>query len=107
MSERYEIEKFEQQNMMAFIELQDLENQAKAIEARKNEVRDILTRGMEENGIVSIDNDYVKISYVAPSESTSLDTKTLRAERPEIYNSLMADFSKTTKKKGYVRIKVK
>lgn len=102
-----EVQKFEQQNMMAFIELQTLEKQSKTIEDRKAEVREILTAGMEEHGIKSIDNEYVKIVYVAPSESTSLDTKKLRAEEPDTYNGLMKAYSKVTKRKGSVRITVK
>lgn len=102
-----EIEKFEQKHMMAFIELGNLERQASEIEARKAEVRENLTKAMEEYGITSVDNKYVKITYIGPSESTSFDTKAFRAARPEMYESLMKDFSKTTKKKGFVRIKVK
>lgn len=102
-----EIQKWEQQHMMAFIELRDLEAQSKSIEARKAEVRQMLTESMEEHGIVGIDNDYVKITYIGPTESTSLDTKKLRASEPETYNDLVGAYPKVTKKKGHVRIAVK
>ena len=98
---------FEQNNMMAFLELQALERQSEEIEARKAEVRGILTNGMEQYGITSIDNDIVTITYVSPSESTTLDTKKLRAQEPKTYNDLMKQYAKTTKRRGYVKIKVK
>lgn len=101
------IQKFEKKHMAAFVKLSDLEKQAKTIEQMQRDIREELTVAMDKYGIESIDNDYIKIIHVSPSESKSLDTKKLRAERPEIYNSLMSDFTKVTKKKGHVRITVK
>lgn len=98
---------FENKHMMAFIELRDIEQQKKALENRDKEIREILAKGMEENGIESIDNEYVRITYIAPTTSESLDTKKLKANDPGLFHELMGMYKKITNKKGYTRITVK
>lgn len=100
---------FEQKNMMAFIELHNIEQQKKELDARDKEIREIITKGMEENGIDSIDNDYVKITYIPPTDGKpKLDEKAWRAEDPEGYNKVFSLYNKMSgAKKGYVRITVR
>ena len=104
-----ELQKFEQQNMMAFIELRDLEKTAESIEKRKKEVREMLKEKMEEHGIKSIDNDYVKITFFpATPDKPSLDTKTWRSEDPDSYNDVFSRFNKMAGgKSSYVKVKAK
>lgn len=103
------IEKYEARYMMAMIELRDIETQKKALESRDKEIRSMLTEGMEEYGIESIDNDYVKITYINPTPGTpKLDEKTWRAEDPEGFNKVFSMYNKMSGgKKGYVRITTK
>lgn len=104
-----EIKLFEQQNMMAFIELRDLSKKADEIKARYEEVRDMLAKGMEEYGIKKIDNEYVAITYVAPTpDGVKLDEKTWRAEDPKGYNKVFEKYNKRASgRKGYVKVTAK
>lgn len=51
----------------------------------------------------TIENDFVRFTLVEPSESVSVDGARLKKEKPEIY----ADYTKLTKKKGYVKMTLK
>ena len=100
---------FENKHMMAFIELRDIEKQKKALEDRYNTIREEITRGMDEYGIKSIDNEYVNIVYVLPSPGKpKLDEKTWRAEDPEGYQKVYKLYNKMSGgRKGYVKITTK
>ena len=103
------LQKFEAQNMMAFIELQKLEKASKAIEQRKKEVREMLAEKMEEHGIKSVDNEYVKITFfpATPAKPT-LDTKRWRAADPEGYSEVFDSYNKLDGgKKAYVKVDAK
>lgn len=54
-------------------------------------------------GIKTLETPLLKISVVAPTTSTTIDSKRLKAEMPEIYEQ----FSKTSMREGYVRISAK
>jgi len=58
---------------------------------------------MSKHGIKRVDNDLMRITYVAPTTSTGVDSAKLKATYPHIYT----ECSKTTSKKGYVKITVK
>lgn len=78
-------------------ELAELEKNAKAQ----------LQEQMEKYGIISFKNEYVTISLVKGSTTTSIDLKALEEKEPELYNDLLNDYPKTTTKKDSVRIIVK
>lgn len=103
------LEIFEQKHMMAFIELQSLTKQKKALEERDKEIRDILVKGMDEYGIESIDNEYVNIIRIkATPGKPKLDEKSWRAEDPEGYNEVFSTYNKMAgAKKAHVRITTK
>lgn len=72
-------------------------------EKRMEEIKTALLQAMEQNGIKTVDTDFVKITYVAPSTRTSLDSKRIKEELPEVYKT----YSKETETKAQVRIKLK
>ena len=98
---------FEAANMNIMQQYASLEKQIKKLEEVQKGAREILQREMEKHGVRSIDNEFVKITLVPVSVSTTLDTKLLRAERPELYGMLLRRYEKTTEKKSHVRVKVK
>lgn len=102
-----EMTAFEQKNLAAFEQLRELTNAKKSLEEQEKKIKDDLTFAMELNGITSIDNDYVRISHIAETESVALDTKAFRQDDPDLYNEVMNKYNKRTKKKAYVRITVK
>lgn len=86
---------FEQKHMMAFLELRNLQKSIDAAEDRMKEIRETLLKGMEENGIKSIDNEYVTISHVNGTPGKpKLDEKAWRAEDPEGYNKVFQKYNK-------------
>lgn len=104
---RMESERFLQSYREKFELLSDL--QKKADEAKQNidALKLELKEAMEKHNIIGIDNDWVKVSYVNPSESVSLDTKALRTAEPDEYWKLIGKYKKTTSKSSYIRVKFK
>lgn len=90
-----------------FKELALLEDEAKDIEKRRKEVKAELLEAMEKHGIKSIDNDYVKITYVGQSVTIGVDLKAMQLEDPKLYSKIAKKFSKETVKKPYIRITTK
>lgn len=58
---------------------------------------------MDRYGIKKFDNELISISYVEPTTSTTIDTAKIK----KLYPNIAAECTKTTNKKGYVRIAVK
>lgn len=98
---------FEQQHLEAFQQLQILTRQKKKLELEDAKIREELVEAMEKHDIKSIDNDFVKITRVAGSESVSIDLKKMEKKEPELYANLLEDYPKITVRKESVRITVK
>ena len=68
----------------------------------ESELKENFKEVMEENGIkkwTSPDGSFT-VTYVAPTTSTTLDSKKIREELPEIYSA----YSKTSTRAGYVKL---
>lgn len=68
-----------------------VENQKKEIESKQKQLKDELLLAMEQNGVKSIDNEQLKISYIAPKKQSRFDTKSLQKEMPEIYEAYLKE----------------
>lgn len=75
----------------------------KEAEEKLNLIKEALINAMEENGVKAFENDYFKITYVAPVEKSSIDSARLKKEQPEIAEQ----YTKTTSQKASVRITLK
>lgn len=102
-----ELTEFEQSNIALFKDLKLLDDNIKELQDKQKKYKDELVKQMEQYNVKSIDNDFVKVTYVAPNQSTSVDLKTFKEKEPEEYDMLLNDYPKVTNRKGYVRIKVK
>lgn len=98
---------FEEQGIEAMKKIAEVSKEMKSLKVIEAENKKYLEDLMEDYDIKSIDNDFVKITYVAPSESTSIDIKTLETKEPELHKELLEDYPKVTKRKGYARITAK
>lgn len=85
----------------------ELEATVKELEMAKKAVRSEIKDAMKAYNVRSVDNEYVKITLVAPSTSVSIDTAALRIARPDQYDELMERFPKITKKDAHIRVAVK
>lgn len=91
-------------------ELEDLEELMEDIKSKEEElnllkekvdkVKGILYDTMGKEGVKTVDRGKLKITYVAPSVRTSVDSKKLQKEEPEIYNK----YVKTTTVAGSIKI---
>ena len=91
-------------------ELEDLQELLEEIDKKKEElnvmegkvkkIKNILYGTMEKNGVKTVDRNKLKITYVAPSTRTSVDSKKLQKEEPEIYKK----YVETTIVAGSIKI---
>lgn len=75
----------------------------KQIEEQEKTIKEKLLAAMEAYGITKFENDAIKITYYAPSTTTSIDSTKLKKEQPDIAK----EYSKTSNKKSYIKIEVK
>lgn len=80
--------------------IRSAETVRKIAEERARLVRAQLLQEMERHGVTGFENDSMKITYVAPTTRTSIDTAKLRADNPD----LCAEYTKATPVAASVRI---
>lgn len=81
----------------------DLTIQKKKIEDQEKEMRVQLMAAMEKYGVKSFENEDVKFTYVAPTTRTTIDSKALKKDLPDV----AAKYSKTSAVSASVKITVK
>lgn len=88
-------------------ELANLTDISKGVEERLKELKKGLYAEMEANGIIKVTSDTgnrkITISYIAPTEAESLNTKALRDDLPDVYNA----YIEMKKKAGSIRVTIK
>lgn len=83
--------------------IKEIEEQKKAAEEQATELRAALMQAMEANGVTSFENESIKITYVAPTTRTAIDSTKLKKEMPEIAEK----YAKTSNVKASLRITLK
>ena len=81
-------------------EIKIKEDELNLMKEKVDKVKETLYGTMEKEGIKTVDRNKLKITYVAPSTRTSVDSKKLQKEEPEIYNK----YVKTTTVAGSIKI---
>lgn len=81
----------------------DLKQKQEALENTNKTIKEKLLQTMEKNGDKKFENDFISITYVAPTTRTTIDSKKLKEEQPEIFK----EYSKINDVKSSIRIKVK
>lgn len=104
-----ELQVFEEKYLAVMKDLADMAIQKKRLEDAEKKVKGQLEKVMDEYGIKSIDNQFLRITRVAGSEGTTvLDADALQKKEPKLYAELLADYPKISgKKKGSVRFETK
>lgn len=80
----------------------EFERQIKKLEALENVLRAEIMLEMERKGIIKAVSEDVMISYVAPGDRESFDSKAFRKDNPKLYDK----YVKISPVKASVRIKV-
>lgn len=107
MSNQTEVQVFENQYLQAFKQLSEITKTKKQLEEQEKKVKSQLEKAMDEYEIKSIDNEFLKITRVAASSSTSIDLKALEEKEPKLHQELLEDYPKVTNRKAYLTFKVK
>ena len=81
----------------------DLQNKQKELQNKNEEIKEQIKISMEENEVKKYENDYISITYIAPTTKTTVDSKLLKERYEEIYK----ECSKISNVKSSIRIKVK
>ena len=102
-----ELQVFESQHLAVFQNLAEVTKQKKALEEQEKSVKAQLEKLMDEYGIKSLDNQFLKITRVSGSTTVSIDLKKLEDKEPELFAELLEDYPKTTTRKASVRFDVK
>ena len=76
------------------------EKELKLLKDMVDSVKTVLYGTMEKEGIKTVDRGNLKITYVAPSSRTSVDSKKLEKEEPDIFKK----YVKTTTVAGSIKI---
>jgi len=84
-----------------------LDKQEKELAAKNKQMKAELEKAMNEYNIKSIDNEFLKITRVEESKSTSIDLKKLQKQEPALYGELLEDYPKVTVRKAHVKFAVK
>lgn len=79
------------------------EKQKKLLDAMEKDYKERLKAEMESQEIVKLETDNVTVTYIAASDRETLDTKALKAECPDVYDS----YVKLSPVKSSIRVKVK
>lgn len=102
-----EVQVFESQHLALLQNLANLVKSKKSLDEQEKHIKGQLELLMDEYCIKSLDCEYMKIGRVDATESTSIDLEALKAREPELYEELLRDYPKVTKRKAYVTFKVK
>lgn len=65
----------------------EFERRVKDLKAKEDKLKKLILEEMEAKGIIKLNTDVLSITYVAPTDRESLDSKKLREELPEIYDT--------------------
>lgn len=68
----------------------EFERQVKAIKDKENELKEAILKEMEQKNLIKLETDALNISYIAPTERETLDSKRLREELPDIYDAYIS-----------------
>lgn len=99
--------KIENGNLILDIEtsnkIAEFERQLKVIKEQEENLKEAIKAEMEAKGILKIEADGISITYVAPTQRETFDTKAFKKDNPEMYD----DYVNFSPVKSSIRIKVK
>ncbi len=81
----------------------DFEKMAKEIKAKEDELKKAILEEMQDKGLIKLETDELVISFVSGTTRETLNTKSLKEELPDIYDTYV-DIKSV---KPSIRIKLK
>lgn len=80
-----------------------LEKQAKEIKRQQENMKTEILDAMQKNGVIKIDNEFLKIAFIPEHDAEKFDSKKFKEENPDVYDM----YAKISKVKPSIRITVK
>lgn len=102
-----ELELFEEKSLSFAKGLKALKEEKEKLEDEEKKLKKAIEDLFNEYDLKSFKNDYFSISRVSESESVSIDLKALEKKENKLYEELVNDYPKITKRKAYIRISLK
>lgn len=102
-----DIKVFEEKSLVIAEGLKKLKDEKQRLEKEEKDLKNTLEKLFNQYDLKSFKNDYFSITRVEASESVSLNEKEFKEKEPELYEELLEDYKKVSKRKGYIRISVK
>lgn len=85
------------------VKIADFERQAKLIKEEEDALKAAILAEMENKGIIKLETPELTITYVAPTERETFDTKNFRKSHADLYD----EFCRFSPVKSSVRLKIK
>lgn len=79
------------------------QTELEVLRQKDSDLRKAIKEAMEANNIKKFENDYIAVTYIAPTTRTTFDSIKFKEEQPEVYEQ----YTKTSNISDSVRIKVK
>lgn len=80
-----------------------IENEMKRLKELQDNYKEELLNAMEQNNIIKLETDELTITYVAPTDRETFDSKSFKADHQDLYD----EYVKMSSVKSSVRLKVK
>ena len=84
-------------------ELRLIDEEEKELKEKKEKIREILLKEMEDKGIIKISDENISITYKAPTEKETFRTKDFKKDLPDLYDT----YVEFTPVKSSLLIKIK
>jgi len=85
-------------------EYAEFQKQVAKMEMKLKEVKEAIKQVMEQNNLIEpYEDDFIKISYKKPTTRTTVDSKRLKEELPDVYN----EYSKISNVSSSISIEAK
>lgn len=84
-------------------ELRLIDEEEKKVKEKKEKIREILLKEMEDKNILKLENENISITYKAPTERETFRTKDFKKDLPDLYDT----YVEFTPVKSSLLIKIK
>ena len=84
-------------------ELKMIDEEEKKVKEKKEKIREILLKEMEDKNILKLENENISITYKAPTERETFRTKDFKKDLPDLYDT----YVEFTPVKSSLLIKIK
>lgn len=101
------IKVYTEHNLVFFKELKEIKRVKEELEKKEEIVKNKIIEEFNKYGIVSIDNEHIRINRIAESKTETIDLKKLKEKEPDLYYELLVDYPKLITKKEHIRLVVK